>query len=371
MIAALLLAAGPLVPHLSDPPSRTEPALRGLDPVLLCEESAETPGRQDLQVTHGRFTYCFSGAETRVRFLDDPERFGIQWGGGCGAMGPLSGIGSPERWAVHAGRIYIFASDGCREGFLDAPERFVVAPAEPPTFPEEEGEVRWKAGAAMLLQAVRAHGGVQAIDAPRALRLVYQGTQDDWTHRIELVFTRDALERSSIWTPPADGAAREVTRWVLAESAFVDEGGAVFPVTSPDQVLDLRRFAHREPIALLWASAGSDLLAAWTGTSKLPGNPGVRVVDVIVHHAGLVTTLHLDPESCKILGLSWRGRAIDGVTRDVVEVFTDWRDVGGALIPTGRTVMVDGEVTPSLALTWNTAELLARVPAHSFERGVR
>jgi hypothetical protein len=41
----------------------------------------------------------------------EPERFAVQMGGGCGRMGPLSGSCSPERFAVHDGRIDIFASD--------------------------------------------------------------------------------------------------------------------------------------------------------------------------------------------------------------------------------------------------------------------
>jgi len=122
---------------------------------------------------------------------------------------------------------------------------------------------------------------------------------------------------------------------VLADDAFVDEGADVFPITSPDQEEDLRRYAHREPIVHLWARGRDDFLALHRGQGALGEGP---VENVLVLHQGLATTLHLDSESGHVRGLSWRGRPSDGVTRDVVETFTELEEIEGVLLPTARSV---------------------------------
>jgi putative intracellular protease/amidase len=95
------------------------PALRGLDPVLL-SEGRQQQGRADLLVERGRYLYAFADESTRARFLAAPESFEIQHDGACAAMveaGAGPGSGDPDRYLVRHGRIYIFATDGCRESF--------------------------------------------------------------------------------------------------------------------------------------------------------------------------------------------------------------------------------------------------------------
>jgi YHS domain-containing protein len=339
----LLALSGP-VPH--------DVALSGLDPVELCE-GRETGGREDLVVTWGRHTYRFSSAENRDRFLAAPEHWGIQWGGGCGRMGPLSGAGSPDRWTVHDGRIYVFASDGCRDGFLADPALFVPAP-EPETTPDpaalEEGR-RW------IERAVEAHGGAEALAAARVLSFSSDSETGGWTVRRELVLTADgALRRRTRWTPPAESGGDVIdSLWVLSEDSFLAEDGHVIDLVSPAQRVDLLRHAYREPLALLWARGRSDFRAVHRGERRLGE---LEVVDLDVRAAGLATTLHLDPPSGAVVGLSWRGRPADGSTRDVVETFTDWRTVDGLEVPTARRVVVDGESKENLGHTWQVVEVL-------------
>lgn len=337
-------------------PAAPPPALRGLDPVQLCA-GTEVAGDPELAHTHGRYTYVFEDEASRARFLADPERFAIQWGGGCGRMGPLSGTGSPDRFAVHAGRIFVFASDGCRAGFLATPERFVV---EPTTLPAATPEAR-AAGAAWLERAVEAHGGSAALDAAAALLLAFDAEQSGWKHHSELVLGRaGGLRQSSRWTAPDAGAEPRVTTWLVAREASLDDDGEQFAVTSPDQLDDLRRIAQREPLAHFWARAQPGFVALHLGAGELGGAP---VENVLVQHAGLTTTLHLEPESARVLGLSWRGRASDGVTREIVETFTDWRELDGVLLPIARMVRADGAEKPSLAVAWQSLAFLPAFPA--------
>ena len=113
--AALAIAAS--LPAQDD---TTSPALRGLDPVSLTA-GQETAGEAAHQASYGGYTYRFESAKNRATFLAAPQRFAIQMDGGCASMGPLSGRGSPDRFLVHDGRIYIFASDPCRDGFAKNP----------------------------------------------------------------------------------------------------------------------------------------------------------------------------------------------------------------------------------------------------------
>jgi putative intracellular protease/amidase/YHS domain-containing protein len=103
------------------------PVLRGLDPVLLAR-GREEPGRGDLVERHGRYTYAFASGETRDEFRSHPERFAIQLDGACAMMaksGAGPGSGDPDRFLVHEGRIYIFASEMCREGFAHDPKSYL------------------------------------------------------------------------------------------------------------------------------------------------------------------------------------------------------------------------------------------------------
>ncbi|MBM4013781.1 MAG: hypothetical protein FJ293_02315 [Planctomycetes bacterium] len=105
--------------------------LRGLDPIELID-GREVEGAPELAVDHGGFRYHFISEDTRELFLADPERYGVQWDGACGRMGPLSGVGHPDRFAVWNERIWLFASDQCRTGFLKSPEKLqpIDAPLE-------------------------------------------------------------------------------------------------------------------------------------------------------------------------------------------------------------------------------------------------
>ena len=333
------------------------PALEGKDPVALCA-GLDVAGVAEFEAEHGRYAYRFSNGGNRERFLADPERYGIQWGGACGRMGPLSGSGDPDRWALHDGRLYIFASEGCRSGFLKSPERFVVERAE-------LGEVRDEARAAAepwIAKALEAHGGAERIDATRSLLMIHEGVVDGWTQRLELeVSANGALRRRSVWTPPEEGAQSHDTTWQVAamtsaSPSFTLTSEERLILSSPDQLDDLRRFVVREPLGMLWARTRKDFVALAMGPGLLGEQP---VENLLVRVDGLLTTWHMDPESGRLLGLSWRGRLNDGVTRDLVETFTRFELVDGLVTPAERQVSADGKVAPALAKAWTEMRVVA------------
>src|SRR5262245_46556699 len=99
-------------------------ALKGLDPVELVA-GREVPGQAELTTVRGLFRYQFANPANKAAFEKEPERYAVQFGGVCMKMGPLSGQGSPDRFFVHDKRIYLFASESCRNAFKAAPEKFI------------------------------------------------------------------------------------------------------------------------------------------------------------------------------------------------------------------------------------------------------
>lgn len=342
-------------------PGQDEPALGGLDPVALCG-GEETAGRADLVDEFGHYRYRFASEANRDRFRAEPERWSIQWDGGCARMGPLSGRGDPQRWTVFDERIYIFASDSCRTGFMKAPERFVVTEAVAAEVDSvEPGTAALEGGRRWIDRAVQAHGGADVIDELRTLRLRTESEQSGWKRRYALDITADGhLLRRDVWLPPEEARSTSDTTWVVADAVFTLEEGREDPVTSAAARTDLRRFAYREPLTILWSRSRDGFVAEHLGAGRLGETD---VVDVRVTADAVATTLHLDPDTGSILGLSWRGRPNDGITRDVTETFTTWRTVAGVRVPSARTVVVDGKAAPTMADHWTSIELAAAAEA--------
>ncbi|MCI0523828.1 MAG: hypothetical protein L0Y75_01065, partial [Acidobacteria bacterium] len=91
-------------------------ALKGFDPIELAD-NREVKGLENLSVARGKYRYLFASEANKKLFEKSPDRYQIQMGGGCGRMGSLSGVGNPDRYYVFDRRIYIFASEQCRNSF--------------------------------------------------------------------------------------------------------------------------------------------------------------------------------------------------------------------------------------------------------------
>ena len=356
----VLVVAAPSHPVPVSSDTERPVVLGGLDPVELCT-GTERAGADSLAMVHGRYTYRFANEANRERFIAEPERFAVQWGGACGRMGPSSGLGSPDRWTVYDGRVWLFASDGCRKGFLAAPERFAESQAPLEPFDAAAAE----RGAAWLARAVEAHGGSEAIGAVHSLHLARERVTDGWTNTLDLWITDNGeVAHRSVWTPLDGDAAPEVTRWVLAGLPRVDEGGVVTPLVGAEEQAAVRRHGMREPLFWLWAASDEQLLAVHRGASEV-GTRRVELVQVVLGEDRAV--LHLDPVSGAIEGLAWRGRMGDGRPRDFVESFEGWRVLDGLRLPAGRSVTVDGAHSEAYSTSWHVLEPSAERPSAAFE----
>lgn len=97
--------------------------LRGYDPVLLSEGHQEL-GKPEIVVEHGGWRYQFVSEPTRARFAADPTRFGVQ-NTTCPVVAGASV--DADFFAVHDGRIYLFATAQCVNTFEGGPGAFIDA----------------------------------------------------------------------------------------------------------------------------------------------------------------------------------------------------------------------------------------------------
>ncbi|MBL8842317.1 MAG: hypothetical protein JNL90_12405 [Planctomycetes bacterium] len=295
-------------------------ALKGFDPIELID-GREVPGERELFIDHGAFRYLFASEENRDLFLDAPERWGIQWDGACGRMGPLSGMGAPDRFAVWNERIWVFASDQCRAGFLKAPDKLQPPDEAPPA----HDDAAKAAGQALLEKAAAAFGDVAALDALKSVHLhatleavsgttLYEGTRDLW-----FAFpARYRFEES--WGGRGYGHA---------------VSGAAAKRFSPEEELPLgavsTKVALREALQQpLWiARERKNLLAVPAGSDTVDG----RAVELVtVHAAQHNVTLALDAKSGRLVELRFLALTSRGYA-PVVRRVTGWQTAGKLTLP--------------------------------------
>lgn len=336
-LAAVLLAPGASA-------KRPEPVLvlGGHDPVALAE-GREARGREDVVADHGRYRYRFEGPASRARFLADPARWAVQNGGGCGKMGPLSGLGSPERWLVHEGRTYLFASETCRDRFRSDPARFVEAP-DPVPASDPALDAR---GRALLERAAEGFGGAKAVDGLRGLLVTVRA---DYAGR-DTVHT---AVRTHLWSFP--GRYRYEERWgekpyghALDGEAAMDVSGE-FELPAEPAVRDyIVRDYWRHPIALVRERRSGGMVVRWAGRDTVAGAP-VEIVETAI--GGATTSLAIEPATGRVLQARFRGRTANGYA-PMTHTYGDFRPAGGIVWPFAVAVGYDGAPlrSPRLAVT--------------------
>ena len=304
--------------------------LKGLDPIELID-GREVEGDAALTVEHGTYLYRFVSEDNRDLFLSEPEKWGVQWDGACGRMGPLSGTGAPDRFAVWDGRIWLFASDQCRAGFLKAPEKLLPIDQEAPV----ADEAAKAAGQALLEKAAAACGDLAAFDTLKSVHVRsplkttsggadFLGTRDLWfeypgSYRFE-----------EAWGGKGYGHA------IAAGAATRFEPGEVQPLGTVSTTT-VAREALRHPLWIL--RERKQLVAVPAGSDTVLGQP---VELVTVHAAKQNVTLALDAKSGRILELRHTGLTSRGVALAVRRI-TSWLEAGKLTLPARiQSVGVDG-----------------------------
>ena len=328
LVFALVLVTGATV--YGDQP---EVALNGFDPVLLCQ-GIEVKGKAGVQSTQGRHRYVFANTENQQKFEAAPDRYGIQFDGYCMKMGPLSGRGSPDRWFVSDGRIYVFASESCRTRFKLEPEAYTDRADAVPT----GNAVSQRRGRELIWLALKGFGGVDKVDALtnaqwETVTVFEQGGEKTEMRQRATVVLPDQLRLDYSY-----GDFRESHQ--LAEGKLVEISAKSEVTPLPSDVYEfVRRRLYREPLALLRVRNEPGFVAFAAGTGKVDDQP---VEWLNVGYAGAATKLGIDPASGRILAAVYRGRA-PSEQGEICRAYSDFRPMeGGLILPQHWEVTYDG-----------------------------
>lgn len=341
LAAAALLALALAAPAWAKRPGPVL-VLAGHDPVALCE-GREVAGSEVLTTDWGRYRYRFESEQSRARFLADPVRWAVQNGGACGKMGPLSGLGSPDRWLVHEGRSYLFASETCREKFRADPSRFVdVADAAPDPTPEEAARAR-----SLLERAAEGFGGARALEDLRSLEVTVRA---EYPGRDTVL----AATRLHLWGFP--GRYRFEERWsgkpyghALDVASAMDVSGEYELAADEPVRAHIERDYWRHPLPLVRERRSARMVVRWAGRDSVAGTP-VELVETAI--GGATTTLAIDPGTGRVLQARFRGRTSNGLVAET-RTYSDFRPAAGLVWPFAEEVAHDGVParSPRLSVT--------------------
>lgn len=297
-------------------------ALNGLDPVALAK-GEELPGSEKIESSRGRFTYRFATDANRKSFLAKPSEYSVQFAGACGRMGPFTGTGNPARYFVFAGRIYLFASEACRDAFKKDPLKYIEHPNAIPQGTEDDK----KRGLVLIAKALDGFGGAKAVDALQTLerveKLVYkQGEKETvGSSRTSWSFP-DSLRVEADFGKPYGTV---ITRG----QGFEFYGQHHWPM-DPDMYEVARRQLLREPLAMLRQRNHKDFVAFARGAN---------VVDVALD--GATSTWTLDEKTGRILKTEFKARR--GSNADIAVSYSDFAKLKDVVLPRQRSEAVNAK----------------------------
>lgn len=312
-----------------------------VDPVELVA-GREVAGQESIHADHHRYQYWFSSEANKAAFLKEPARYEIQLGGACGRMGPLSGEGSPDRYLVHEGRIYIFASDACRNAFQANAVKLLDRDDPAPTGTPEQ----MRDGLALIEKAVAAFGGAERIDGLKSY-------SEEFVEDVES--GGKTYRHRKGWIVGGSGALRLEEEWDDWKWAAVRSGAeAWFTQTSstgreswsmhPQQVQALEREFRHHPLVILRARKSPGFVAVAGDTiSTSVGGQTVELKTVTVGFGGKTDVLGIDTESGRILAQRYRGRNSSMMFTELDRMFEDYRGVDGLVVPHKVTASSDGK----------------------------
>lgn len=300
----------------------------------------EVRGGETRFVDHAGYRYLFATDENKAAFVKEPARYEIQLGGGCARMGPLTGACGMDRYAVHDGRLYVFASDACRATFLKTPERFLDPDESSPKGTSEE-ETR---GKEMIERAVAAVGGAERLDAVKTIQVRVEDQVDHEGKKVATSKTVTVRFPAGYRWDSTWGDEYHYAYVTNGEDAwFADQDGERSMQPANARGLE-REHRLRNVIVLLRARNEPEFVAVYDGLGSIRvGDEDVPVDRISIGYRRTRCTLGLEPETHRVISLTYRGRGPSMMFGELTRVFSDFTEVGGMTLPRTVTTIFDGE----------------------------
>ena len=222
----------------------------------------------------------------------------------------------------------------------------------------EDGE---RKGRELIAKAVEGIGGAQRLDALS-------------TYRSEMAMEATMPQGSMALKAKAAIALPDRLRWELTlpfgTMVQVLNGDASFAqspqgtTSMPEaQRIQLRRALRRLAPVLLQHRDAAGFTAVATGAAEVDGT---LVERVHVEIDGDANTLGIDPETGRILSITYRGSSMMGAPGELEERYSDFREVDGLTLPFASVTTFNGE--PMMSGTVQSTELDAAVADSEFEK---
>lgn len=302
-------------------PGPTTLVLKGLDPIALVA-GQEVAGKPDLVASYGRYEYRFANAANLAKFKSNPVANSVQTGGACGKMGALTGKGSPDRWAVVDGKIFLFASDGCRSTFLATKEKYFA----PITAAPAASAMERQAAAELYIKTLEAHGGERAIRASGTILWTIDTPYQQGGKKL-IWHTRNAIVSPTKFANWEDWDAGKVYFAVDGNKSADGKPGENY-VIHPAEVRELTARMARHPFGILKGAGGTPIKPISDGFTMARGD---IVFDVV-----------LDSQTGRITQVRYRDRQAGPVASVVVE-YSGYEKLKGVWLPRASRINVDGK----------------------------
>jgi zinc protease len=218
-----------------------------------------------------------------------------------------------------------------------------------------------QAGAELLAAALAAHGGAEALAAFRSVRqtasAVAQVPGSELRVEIDQLVVYPDRIRQAVTLP--QGTMVQV---LDGDEAFLETPAGVQPLDGKRRDSLSLGLLRTLPV-LLRAAAEGQLDAVWAGTGTVDETP-VEYLDVSM--AGQTLRLAVEASDHRIVELRYRGTDFGGAPGEVSQVYSDFRQVEGVLLPFAVEATFEGR--PYMNSTITGAEVNGEVDAALFSR---
>lgn len=193
-------------------------------------------------------------------------------------------------------------------------------------------------GTALLASMLEASGGATAVDALESVsqsgETVAVTPQGEMSIKTKGVVAFPGSMRQELVLPFGT-----IITVITQDDAFLNTPQGVQPMPE-SQREDSMKSMRRSPLFLLKARDDENFVAAAMGQEEFAGQ-AANLLHVV--YMGDTITLALDPESGQCLGMTFQGKNFTGAPGEMVQVFSDYRDVDGLQMPFKVVSTYNGE----------------------------